>query len=204
MKITARRRLALLAGLLLLAVIVFATGVQAALAATVVGTGVSGSGTASATQKHGSGFPVPGGQTATQAGSSATSSQLQGLTAAAARQHVQGVVTSVPAVTAPAGTQGGGGFDAAHFAPPQPQGLTATRRYARGGRAPSVANVSAAQAASSGTSSTTAWIAAGSAAAALIVGIAVWAPVRRRRRPGGRPSAAYCAQHPEDALCTTA
>lgn len=176
MKITAQRRLALLAGLLLLAAIVFATGIQAAQA--MVDRGASG--TASFT----------------------TPTQLQFPTAADQRAHGQGVVASVPAVTAPAETHGRGGFDAAHFAPPQPQGLTATRRYARGGRAPSVANVSAAQAASSGTSSTTAWIAAGSAAAALIVGIAVWAAVRRR--PGGRPSAAYCAQHPEDALCTTA
>ncbi len=48
MKITAQRRLPLLAGLLLLAMIVFATGVQAAQAATVAGSG-AGSGTASLT-----------------------------------------------------------------------------------------------------------------------------------------------------------
>ncbi len=150
MRITAQRRLALLAGLLLLASIVFAMGVQTAQAKIDTG-----------------GW-------------------------------------SVPAVTAPAGTQGRGGFDAAHFTPPQPQGLAAAERHAHGARSRSVANVPASPAASSGTSSTSVWIAAGSIAAALIVGIAVWAQVRRRRRPGGRPSAAYCAQHPEDALCTTA
>jgi hypothetical protein len=43
MKITVQRRLALLAALLLLALVVFATGIQAAQAATVNGTG-AGSG----------------------------------------------------------------------------------------------------------------------------------------------------------------
>ncbi len=63
--------------------------------------------------------------------------------------------------------------------------------------------IAAAQApASSGTSSTTTWIVAGSAAAALIVVIAAWALARRRRRPGALASATYCAQHPEDPLCS--
>jgi hypothetical protein len=180
MKITAQRRLALLAGLLLLASIVFATGIQAAQAKTDA-TGAGGSGTASLT----------------------TPIQMQGPTAADQRAHDQGVVVSVPAVTAPAGTQGRGGFDAAHFTPPQPQGLTAAQLHHQGGGLQPVSSGVAAQPASSGTSSTSAWIAAGSAAAALIVVIAAWVLVRRRRQPGRRPSAAYCAQHPEDALCTT-
>ena len=140
MKTTAQSRLALLAGLLLLAVIVFATGIQAAQAATVVGTGVSGSGTSSFTT------------------------------------------------------------------PLQPQGLTAAQLHHYNRGVPPLSSVAVAQPASSssGTSSRTAWIAAGSAAAALIIVIAAWVLVRRRQQPGERQSAAYCAQHPEDPLCTRA
>ena len=150
MKITAQRRLALLAGLLLLASTVLATGIQTAQA--MVDTGGS----------------------------------------------------SGPAVTAPAAAQGRGGFDAAHFVPPQPQGLTAAERHAHGGRSSSAGDVPAAQFGSSGVSSASTWIALGSLAVVLLVGYAVWTLMSRRRRPGGRPSAAYCARHPDDALCTTA
>jgi hypothetical protein len=141
-----------------LALLVFATGIQAAQAATVDGTG-AGQSAASFTQ----------------------SSQLQGLTAVNAAQHDQGASVSLPAVTAPAAAQGRGGFDAAQFTPP-----------------------SGSQAAPSGSSSTTAWIAAGSTAAVLLVGFATWALMRRRRQPSARASAAYCAQHPDDALCIAA
>jgi len=143
MKITTQGRLALLAGLSLLALMVFATGIQAAQAATVAGSG-AGSGTV---------FTPP--------------HELQGPTAAA-----------------PAGTQAS----------------TTVRREARAGRAAQVAIPSTAQS----VSSRTVWIVAGSVAAALIVVIAAWALLRRRRQPGERPSAAYCAQHPEDPLCTMA
>jgi len=64
------------------------------------------------------------------------------------------------------------------------------------------APASGAQPASSDASSTTAWIAFGSAAAVLLVGFAAWALLRRRRQPGELASAAYCAQHPEDPLCS--
>ena len=141
MKITTQSRLALLAGLSLLALMVFATGVQAAQAATVAGSG-AGSGTV---------FTTP--------------HELQAPTAAA-----------------PAGTQGS----------------TAVRRAAHAGRTTQVASASPAQS----VSSRTVWIVAGSAAAALIV-ILAWVLVRSRRQPGGRPSAAYCAQHPGDPLCRT-
>lgn len=157
MKTTAQKRLARFAGLLLLSLLVVATGIQAAQAATINGTG-AGSGTASSTAPP----------------------QLQGLTAARAHQHDQGVVVSVIAVTAPAGTQGRGGVALAPFA-----------------------STSGAQTASSSTSSTTAWI-VGGAAAVLIVGFAAWALIRRRRQPGEPASATYCAQHPEDSLCMAA
>ena len=109
-----------------------------------------------------------------------TSSQLQGLTTAAQNQHHQGVAASAPLLTPAAGTQGRGGVALAPSTP-----------------------ASGAQSASSGTSSTTAWI-VGGAAAVLIVGIAAWPLVRRRRQPGELASAAYCAQHPEDSLCGAA
>jgi hypothetical protein len=143
MKITTQKRLAVLAGLLLLSLLVFATGVQAAQAAT----GVS---PLAATQGRG------------------------GL-------DLRGTSLAATGVSPLAATQGRGGFDAARFA-----------------------RASGAQPASSGTSSTTAWIVSGSAAAVLFVAFLAWAVIRRRRQPGERASAAYCAQHPEDALCATA
>jgi hypothetical protein len=160
MKITVQKRLALLTGLLLLALLAFATGIQAAQAAAVAGSG-TGSSTASF----------------------ASTTQPQGLTAAAAHQHhrSQGAVAATAGMTAPVGAQGRGGFDSAHFRP-----------------------ASGVQPAASGTSSTTAWIIAGSAAAVLLIGFAAWALTRRRRQSGEFASAAYCARHPEDARCTAA
>jgi hypothetical protein len=157
MKTTSQTRLARLAGLVLLSLLVFAIGVQAAPAAVVAGSG---------------------------AGS--------------------GAVVSVTAATAPAGTQGRGGAAVASLAPAQPQGLTAAQRHHFGGRFQPTANILATQAASPGATSRSAWIAAGSAAAIVLVGFAAWALTRRRRQPGDRASAAYCAQHPDDAMCTTA
>ncbi len=134
MKITAKRRFALLAGLFLVASIVVATSVQTA-QASLASTGGNAGGTTVAAA------PVP----------------LHGPPAGVLRAHSQ--PASVPAGTAPAVTQG---------------------------------------------SSRTAWIAGGAAAAAVIVLIGAWALLRRRRQPSGHPSAAYCAQHPEDPLCAMA
>jgi hypothetical protein len=61
--------------------------------------------------------------------------------------------------------------------------------------------VGAATPAPSGTSSTTVWIAIGSAVAVLIIAILAWVLIRRRRQPSVPGSSAYCARHPEDALC---
>lgn len=140
MKTTVHRRLALLAGLLLVSLLVFATGIQAAPAATAAeGTG-AGSDTAATPPTSLDGW----------------------VTAANTAPRNQGVVGAVQA--------------------------------------------SGAQPASSDASSTTAWIVAGSAAvlAVLIVGIAAWALMRRRRQPGESPLATYCARHPEAPVCTAA
>jgi LPXTG-motif cell wall-anchored protein len=158
MKTTVQRRLALLAGLFLLTLLVFATGVQVAQAVLVTGAGVG-----------------------SDAVSFTASAHLAGSTPAAQRAHQQGVAVSGTRVATSARTQGRGGIT---LAPP--------------------AAASGVQPASSGTSSTTAWIVAGSAAALLIVGIAAWVLTRRRRQPGELASATYCAQHPEDSLCTAA
>jgi hypothetical protein len=136
MKITTKRRFALLAGLFLVASIVLATGVQTA-QASVASTGGSAGGTGVATT------PVP----------------LHGPPAGVLRAHDQGLSAPAGTAPAPAGTQG---------------------------------------------SSRTAWIAGGSAAVALIVVVGAWALLRRRRQPSGHPSAAYCAQHPEDPQCAMA
>jgi cobalamin biosynthesis Mg chelatase CobN len=159
MKTTVQRRLALLAGLLLLSSIAIAAGAATAQAATVAGAGAA-------------------------SGAAPAATFAQSRAAAYLRAHDRGFVATVPAVTAPAATQGS----------------TAVGRGVRAGR--SAADIPAAQPGSSGASAASAWIFAALAAAALAV-IAVWALVRRRRQPNGRPSAAYCAQHPDDPLCTT-
>ena len=128
MKIKAQRRIAGLAGLLLLSLFLAIVFAQAALAMNELGNG--------------------------------------------------GGVAVASAATAQAGTLGRGGVSL-------PAGVAAAR----------------APAATSGTSSTTPWIVFGVVVAAVAVGIASWAAVRRR---SVRPSAAYCAQHPEDAMCGAA
>ena len=104
-------------------------------------------------------------------------------------------VMEAPAINAAgSGTGGGAAFTSVSTNQPGTQG--------RGGVSAPVAVAPAAvtQPASSGTSSTT-WILVGIAAAVLVAGLATWAIVRRRRSVG---SQAYCAQHPEDAMCTAA
>ncbi len=66
-----------------------------------------------------------------------------------------------------------------------------------------VTTAAAQPAASSGTSTTT-WIVVGTIAAALSTALAAWALLRRRRHLGESASAAYCAHHTEDAVCSTA
>jgi hypothetical protein len=175
MKITVQRRLALLAALLILALVLFAAGIQAAQAANAAGTG-AGSGTSTIdtpqlptlaqVQQHQGIGPYASG----------TAPQLP--TLAQVQQH-QGIGPYASGTTASAGTQG------------------------RGGVGP-LAAASVAQPASAVTLSTSARIAIGSALAALIVGITAWALLRRRRQPGESVSATYCAQHPEDSLCGAA
>lgn len=189
MKSTVQIRLARLAGLLLLLSIVFAAGAQAA-QATLASSSGAASGSALSTQAAAS--------SSAAASSVASSTQVQGLTAAQ-RHHFVGPSQSVVAVTAPAGTEGRGGVALAPSTPTQPQGSIVASRNTIGHFQP-VANVLPAQPASTAASSTSAWIAAGSFAAIVLIGLAVWM-LTRRRQPGARASAAYCAQHPEDALC---
>ena len=66
--------------------------------------------------------------------------------------------------------------------------------------APTAGIAAQAQPASSGSSGTSTWIWVGAALAVLAGSIAAWA-VFRRRRSAAEPSAAYCSQHPDDALC---
>jgi hypothetical protein len=109
----------------------------------------------------------------------------------------------VVAVSGAAGTQGRGGVALAQSAPAGGQastGITASRRHF--GRFQPTANVLATQTGSSSATSKSAWIAAGSAAAIFLIGLAAWSLTRRRGQSGGRPSEAYCARHPDDALCS--
>ena len=149
MKTTVQTRLARHAGLVLLSLLVFATGVQVAQAVTVAGT-----------QDRGGVVALASTPTAGTEG--------RGVAAAFA---------STPA----RGAQDGGGMAAAPFAP-----------------------ASGALAASSGTLSTVAWIIVGSALALLVIGLAAWAWVRRRRQRSEPLSVVFCARHPEHAMCETA
>ncbi len=165
MKLKVERRLASLAGLLLLGLAMFATGAQAAQAASV---GRDGSGANAAfVSRH---------------------TQAQGVVAAARRAHHRGVVGTLTAGTGLAVAQGRVPLDLRHFTLPS-------------GTQPASSGT---QPASSGTASRTGWMAAGSAVSVLLVGFAAWALVRRRRQLGDLASASYCAQHPEDQMCTAA
>ena len=177
---TVQRRLALLAGLLLLSLLVFVTGIQAAQAATVTGTG-AGSGTAAT--------PVTIQDSWVTAADTVPTSQ--GVAGAAATPRDGWLTATNTAARNQSVAQAG--------TAPQDGWLTsANTSVAEAAAAP----VSGAQTVSVDTSSTTAWIAFGSAAAVLLVGFAAWALIRRRRQPDGPASAAYCAQHPEDPLCS--
>lgn len=147
MKSTAQKRLARLAGLVLLSLLVIAVGAPVVRAAAVPGT--EGRGGAAL------------------------------LTTTPPAEVGRGGFGL--AATPAAGTEGGGGSAAVPFAP-----------------------ATGAEPVSSGTSYTVAWILIGSALAVLMLGLAAWALVSRRRRRSEPLSMAFCARHPEHAMCGTA
>jgi hypothetical protein len=67
-----------------------------------------------------------------------------------------------------------------------------------------VRGVTAAQPGLSGPPSTTTWIIVGSTIAVLAIGLATWTLITRRRQRDEPLSMAFCAQHPEHAMCGTA
>jgi hypothetical protein len=110
------------------------------------------------------------------------------------------------ATTPAAGTQGRGGVAAlATTSSAGTQGTGPATAFARGrGGIASVRGVTAAQPGLSGTPSTASWIIVGSALAVLMMGLAAWALISRRRQRDEPLSVAFCAQHPEHAMCGTA
>ena len=99
--------------------------------------------------------------------------------------------------TTPAATwEGRGGITAFSDTPAAGAGGT-------GGMA-SVRGVTATQPGLSGTPPTASWIIVGSAIAVLAIGLATWALITRRRQRDEPLSVAFCAQHPEHAMCRTA
>ena len=96
----------------------------------------------------------------------------------------------------PPGREGRGGVTAFAVTP-------AAGTQGRGGIA-AVRGVTAAQPGLSGTPSTASWIIVGSALAVLMMGLAAWALISRRRQRDEPLSVAFCAQHPEHAMCGTA
>jgi hypothetical protein len=189
MKTTTQKRLALLAGLLLLSLLVFATGVQAAQAAADVSP-------LAGTQGR-------GGLDLTAVAVASDVSPLAG-TQGRGGLDLQGAGLSATGVSPLAGTQGRGGLDLRGTSQSATEVSPLAGTQGRGGLdLAAVAAASGVQPASSDTSSSTGWMFAGSAAVILFVGFLAWALIRRRRQPGERASA-YCAQHPEDPLCATA
>ena len=169
MKTTAQIRLARFTGLVLLSLLVVATGVQMAQAA-------ANSAAPAAT------WEGRGGITALATTPAATWEGRGGITALA---------------TTPAATwEGRGGITAFSDTPAAAAG-------GRGGMA-TVRGVTAAQPGLSGTPSNASWIIVGSAIAVLAIGLATWALISRRRQRDEPLSAAFCAQHPEHAMCGTA
>ena len=74
---------------------------------------------------------------------------------------------------------------------------------ARGGVPRPVAGAVAAPSTASATVDFGVWVAVGVAAAALLLIVAAWVSIRRRPRTAAS-RAAFCAQHPDDAMCMTA
>lgn len=192
MKTTLHRRLVLLACLTVLSLVVLATGAQVVLAVGDTGKTSVSSTTTSTTATQG------GGQVQKRfIGPTREAAKLGLATAAEGKLNTAQPVLAQELATEhalAAATQGRGWFDA-------PSAL-ASGQWA----------ISAGTTSPAGTSSRTTWIIVGSALAALIVVVAAWAVMRRRRRPGelapatsnGSASEAFCAQHPDDALCRSA
>jgi hypothetical protein len=219
MKTTAQRRLARFTGLVLLSLLVVAAGVQVAQAATSSTTPAAG------TQGRGgvavlatTAFAGTEGRGGVAFRATAPSAGTQGrggvafLTTTSSAATAQSAVTQgrggvAGLATAPsAGTQGRGGVAAlSTTSSAGTQGSFDATAFTRGrGGIASVRGVTAAQPGLSGTPSTTSWIIFGSALAALMIGVAAWALISRRRQRDEPLSVAFCAQHPEHAMCGTA
>jgi hypothetical protein len=191
MKGAAHKRLGSITVLSLLALLALAIGAQTAFAgqSSAPAAGTQGRGGVSA-----AGFAVS---------TPAAGTQGRGGVAPAS---VSAVVVTTPA----AGTQGRGGVagvsgpaTSARAAAPTSGGPAfAIRGRGRVPRAfPGTAAVPGSVAT---TSNSGAWLAAGIAAAVLLVSIVAWASYRRRGERGESSLAAFCVQHPEDAACRPA
>ena len=191
MNSTARNRLSTITVLSVLSLLAIAIGAQAAFAVASGSTPVAG------TQGRG--------------GVSAASVTLVATTSPAAGTEGRGGIAAPSAAlastTPAAGTYGRGGV-ASLSGPATLAGETTVANNgfslrARGGVPRPVAGAFAAPSTSSNVTDFGVWVAVGIAVAALLVGIAAWA-ASRRRRPQAAASPAYCAQHPEDAMCMSA
>ena len=185
MKTTAQRRLARFTGLVLLSLLVVATGVQVAQAAASSTTPAAG------TQGRG-GVAVLA--TTPSAGTQGRGGVAFEATTPSAGTQGRGGVAFL-AATPSVGTQGRGGVAAFANTP-------AAGTQGRGGIA-AVRGVTAAQPGLSGTPSNASWIIVGSALAVFMIALAAWALISRRRQRDEPLSVAFCAQHPEHAMCAT-
>lgn len=146
---------------------------------------------------------VMGAQTVLAASSSSTpAAGTQG------RGGADASVTAVAVTSPAAGSEGRGGV-AALAGPATLAGETTVAGNgfslrARGGVPRPVAGAFAAPSTTAATTAFGVWVLVGIAVAVLLVVLAAWASVRRRSRAGEKSMAAYCAQHPEDAMCMTA
>ena len=142
-------------------------------------------------------------------GAQAALAVASGSTPAAGTQGRGGIgrasVTLVATTSPAAGTEGRGGVTSLS-GPATLAGETtvATNGFslrARGGVPRPVAGVFAAPSSSSATTGFGMVVAVGIAVGVLLVSLAAWTSSRRRRPQTAASRAAYCAQHPEDAVC---
>lgn len=193
MNSTASRRLSSITALSLLSLLAIAIGAQAALAVTPSSTPAAGT--------QGRGGIDPASVTLVATTSPAAGTEGRGGIAAAPS-------TALAGTTPAAGTDGRGGV-VSLSGPATLAGETtvATNGFslrARGGVPRPVAGVFATPSTSSATTGFGVVVAVGIAVGVLLVGLAAWASSRRGRRQTATSRAAYCAQHPEDAMCMSA
>ena len=209
---TARKRLSSITVLSLLSLLGIAVGAQVALAVASSSTpaaGTQGRGGVSATSST-TFAATPTAGTQGRGGIAAASVALVATTSPAAGTEGRGGIAATPssalaALDPAAGTAGRGGV--AGLATTAGETTVANSGFslrARGGAPRPVSGRVAPPSPTSAADGFVVWVAVGVAVAALLLILAAWISTRRRRPQTAASRAAFCAQHPDDAMCQTA